>query len=366
MSFLTNDSPYENYGVASTWDKYSGARGYINNKVSTQLPENRVRFGVLRVSKAIQKEMRDTTAQMRSGKVMSYYWHDTMKQLIKDSHRIGWLASSGGLSQYDRGQRYKFGTIVSTRFRWFNNFVDKINLNGLDADAVINAGMFGRGMVSLYLNNLYPDIDFRIKQNTVDHFTRVMWSAIKTLYGSRDVFSFESDMLGLIEQQYRRAWNEGLKEAGLDPKTDMTEGMEATLQDSILNELNYIPRFAQEIVSASRSDSGYEMFRGRVDLWANRYNQIAELATRMAADAGQRMIWLLGDTEEHCSTCSALNGLVAFKSEWDTAGLHPQNAPNPSLSCGGWHCDCKLSLTDKRRSPHVLNTLLDIAIINTL
>lgn len=45
----------------------------------------------------------------------------------------------------------------------------------------------------------------------------------------------------------------------------------------------------------------------------------------------------LGNTERHCKTCSALDGVTLTPSEWDRLGIGPQS---PDLECGGWNCDC--------------------------
>lgn len=361
-NFLANDTPMENYTVNEVWDRVSGLKGFLSGENHTPYAENSVRFGVMRVSHDFQKNMRDATKVFKSGQRPVYFWHETMKRLLKDSHRIGWLAGIGGLSNYDRVQQSAFSNAVSTRFIWFNKFVQRINQNGVDALSIHNAGMFGRGMFSLYMTNAFPTlINPDVKQNTVDAFTRTMWMAVKTLYNTRAAFDFESTMLDLIDVQYHKAWNEGLRTAGLSPKDDMTPDMEAILQDAILSEINFVPGFAQEVSAASVKNSGYDQFRNRVGMWANRYNQIVELAIRTVTDAGQKLIWLLGEAEDHCESCSMLNGKVAFKSEWDQAGLHPQNAPNPMLQCKGWRCTCELAPTDQRRSPHVLTALFDAA-----
>ena len=70
----------------------------------------------------------------------------------------------------------------------------------------------------------------------------------------------------------------------------------------------------------------------------------------LTADGKQRMKWELGETEEHCETCAALNGIVAFAREWETLGVHPQDAPNNKLECGGWQCGCTLTPTSQRRT----------------
>ena len=95
-------------------------------------------------------------------------------------------------------------------------------------------------------------------------------------------------------------------------------------------------------------------------MWSNRYNEVVNEA-KIWFGGKQRLKWKLGATEKHCTTCQALDGIVAYASEWEQSGLKPQNPPNPNLECGGWHCDCSLETTDEKRSPDALGTLMDLA-----
>lgn len=52
------------------------------------------------------------------------------------------------------------------------------------------------------------------------------------------------------------------------------------------------------------------------------------------------LMWELGKTERHCSSCLALNGQIHTAAEWRSAGIRPQS---PDLRCGGWNCDCRLT-----------------------
>ena len=101
-------------------------------------------------------------------------------------------------------------------------------------------------------------------------------------------------------------------------------------------------------------------FGSRVDIWANRYPE-TENRARMHFGGKQRLEWVLGATEKHCSTCAALNGIVAFAEEWEESGVQPQSPPNGALECGGWQCDCSLVPTDRRRSANALTRIMDIA-----
>jgi len=73
-------------------------------------------------------------------------------------------------------------------------------------------------------------------------------------------------------------------------------------------------------------------------------------------------VWVIGETEVSCSTCLALNGIVAYASEWEESGVHPQGPQNGALACGGWNCDCSLDTTNARRTRDALGRIMDIAV----
>jgi hypothetical protein len=365
LNFLANDTPMENYAVNEAWDKSSGLRGYLEGKSKRPYIENSVRMGVARVQVEYQREMRNATKAMKNGTRHPAFWGETMKHLLKDSHRIGYLAAIGGHSGYSRDHQMTFSKNVSTRFLWMNKFIQKINERGLLPEDITASGMFAHGAMAVYNAVKFPDIPLAFKQNTVDAFRRTMWEATKKLYSNRSVFQFESVMLELIEQQYGRAWREGMRTLELDPAKDMTPDAEAILQDAILAEYDNVGKFAQDVVTASRvvSDKDWHSkFSHRVDVWANRYNQIKEMSIRHFSEGKQKLMWVEGDSYEKCSTCLRLDGIVAYAEEWDALNVHPQSAPNPYLICGGWNCRCTLVPTDKRRSPHAFDSIMNIVV----
>jgi hypothetical protein len=152
-----------------------------------------------------------------------------------------------------------------------------------------------------------------------------------------------------------------MRENELDPQEDMTEEWEAELQAIIDEEFNFVEQFINDIVSRSRNDEGLDALLTRVPLWANRYNDVVNQSKIITASKGQKLEWVYGDTE-HCATCAALNGIVAYATEWEESGFHPQGPPNDLLSCGGWRCQCELRPTDRRRSANALTRLLDLAV----
>ena len=184
---------------------------------------------------------------------------------------------------------------------------------------------------------------------------------VKDLYrGKIDEGGFVDAMADLIPQQLRKAWNEGLREEGVDPE-DADDQLEEQFQEIVLNEYNYVERFAADIRAGAAAGTPIAPFLSRAGSWANRYNDTVNRAKLAAAKRGKKLKWIYNPEKEHCKTCVALNNIVAYASEWDEFGLHPQGAPNEKLECGGWKCGCRLEPTNKRRSRNVRGKLAAIA-----
>lgn len=173
-------------------------------------------------------------------------------------------------------------------------------------------------------------------------YARVMKEQIRLFYNAQtDVFGFLDRMFSLIDDQFKRAFNEGLRSVGFDPK-DMTQEMGIELNLRIQQELSYMLDFAQELENARNTGLPVEPFYLRIPLWAIRYSEIVDFGALMGGTKQDLYMWRLGATEKHCPTCATLAGTVASKADWLASGLRPQNAPNPRLQCGGWRCDCAL------------------------
>ena len=181
---------------------------------------------------------------------------------------------------------------------------------------------------------------------TQAYFQRALWGYTRKFHaGDMDVSTFLDKFIALVEDQARRAWNEGMRNVGLDPQ-NITIAQRARLQEIIGQEFNHVLDFASDIETAQNAGKPVDPFKARVDLWANRYPNIVNEAQAFCAPA-DRFEWIYGDTVQHCSTCAQLNGIVATGQQWRDSGVMPQNPPNPRLECGGWRCRCKLEPTDK-------------------
>lgn len=191
---------------------------------------------------------------------------------------------------------------------------------------------------------------------TVEYFVRVLSGMVRDLY--RDEVS-ESDFVGemadLIQQQLTRAWNEGMRANGLDPQEDMEPEWETMRDDIIAKEYDYVDQFAADIVTAREQQAGWDQLQSRAQLWANRYTDVVNQA--IVATKEQKLKWVYGDTD-HCNTCERLNGIIAFSSEWDLAGVKPQSPPNDVLECGGWRCQCALEPTTERKTRNAFDAIM--------
>jgi len=88
---------------------------------------------------------------------------------------------------------------------------------------------------------------------------------------------------------------------------------------------------------------GRDKLRNRLALWVFTAAGLWS-AGKIYGQAEQTAVWRLGNTEEHCTTCLALDGVVLTKQEWQQLRYRPQAR---NLACGGWRCDCELQDTDR-------------------
>jgi hypothetical protein len=159
-------------------------------------------------------------------------------------------------------------------------------------------------------------------------------------------------MSELIDAQLNRAWAEGMRENELDPDEDMEPEWQSMLDEIILSEYDYVDNFAADIVAARDEQLDWEPLLSRADMWANRYNDVVNQSIMTTKE--QKLIWVYGDTD-HCDTCVALNGIVAWASEWEESGVKPQGS---MLECGGYRCQCEIIPTGNRHTRNALDAIM--------
>jgi hypothetical protein len=195
-----------------------------------------------------------------------------------------------------------------------------------------------------------------IAAKTYEYYLRTIEGLVRDLYrGDIDEGDFVGSMADLIQAQLTRAWNEGMRENELDPQEDMEPEWQAKLDEIILSEYDYVDGFAADIVALSKEmggfEEGWEPLMSRAEMWANRYNDVVNQSIMITKE--QKLIWVYGDTD-HCGNCLHLNGIVAWSSEWEEAGVKPQG---DMLACGGFHCQCEIVPTSNRHTRNALDAI---------
>jgi hypothetical protein len=179
---------------------------------------------------------------------------------------------------------------------------------------------------------------------TLEQYLRQLRQYSRDYYnGKTDDSQFLDSMIGAVDNQFNRAWNEGMRDNGLDPATDKTDDDRKRVKELVDNETNFITNLSDLINTQRGKDGGLDVVYNRVDTWASNYNGVRQIAkTETARD---RLKWILGPTEEHCPSCSKLNGLVYPAKEWADRGVYPQVNGAEYLNCHGFNCLCELIQT---------------------
>ncbi len=157
-----------------------------------------------------------------------------------------------------------------------------------------------------------------------------------------DFMEFYRNMERDIRQGLRQAWADGMKICGMT-LNDMTDDEKNKLESEINNDLGYLQGFADAVSAGAKPEGGkLTPLMKRGEMWINRYNAVMTMA-QVSACGDVKMIWLIGETEKHCSDCSLLNGRIYRASVWEKYGVLPQSN---DLECRGYNCLCKLIPTN--------------------
>jgi len=192
-----------------------------------------------------------------------------------------------------------------------------------------------------------------------DYFLSNIEGLVRGLYsgniGGEFIDTFANLISGQLLDAYEQAWfDEGFTEA-------LPDYLNESYQATVSNQYSFVDQYYRDIVDAQIDKTSIEPLMARAQLWAQRWKESYNEAVRLiAVKNGGRLMWVEGDTMDKCAVCLALDGIVAFASEWDILGVKPQNAPNDKLTCGGWKCECRLTATEKRRSPNAYGRIEEI------
>jgi len=164
---------------------------------------------------------------------------------------------------------------------------------------------------------------------------RGLWS------GALSHSQFNSALSSAIKRNLTNAWLEGAKVCGV-LADELSEDETSALVEFIAEQIGYISGFASAIREGDKVSKGkLQPLFERAEMWVNRYNDTRERAKSLAC-GNKKLIWQVGLTE-HCRDCSGYNGKVYRANIWGE--IRPQSS---CLACGGFRCQCKREVTDKR------------------
>ena len=171
----------------------------------------------------------------------------------------------------------------------------------------------------------------------------------------------------IINKGLEGAWAQGMEDNQLSYPKNMTSVWKADFAKMVETEKSFLDGFIHAMNLAKDRIAGgsvaapgeMKVILKRAELWGRRYEDIRQRSQRITAShtkaiktAGKRkaikMLWTLGEAD-HCDTCYALNGVIAYSWEWDNSGYHPRD-PDGLLECHGFRCACTCEPTELRRS----------------
>ena len=188
-------------------------------------------------------------------------------------------------------------------------------------------------------------------------YRRTMRGIVRALWAG--VFDFGQSyelMLDTVRLGLTNAWYAGAASVGITP-TELSVGERRSIEDVIHSEQSHIEGFLDAVQAGSKANGGkLRPQLQRVEMWANRYNDVMNRA-RTEAASDPKLQWTLGPTKTHCSSCYRLAGKTKRAKTWHEQGILPQNPVNEKLECKGFNCLCALLPTDEPLSKGPLPNL---------
>lgn len=191
---------------------------------------------------------------------------------------------------------------------------------------------------------------------TYDYMLSQVERLVTSLYNNNIGGEFIDLLANLISGQLTQAYQQAFEDEGY---TDfvLPDYLTASLETMILNQYTFVDQFFRDIIDARIDGTPIAPLLVRSAMWANRYNEAYNEALRLiTVNNGGNLIWTLGEAE-HCTTCLALDGIVASGKEWEASGWKPQSE---DLECHGYNCKCQLLPTSNRRSKNAAERLAAI------
>ena len=183
-----------------------------------------------------------------------------------------------------------------------------------------------------------------LREAGIDSYRSDLRAIVRGLWaGSITPGDFTWRGLTALEQATKAAWKEGAALAGVT-ESEYTDEEKYARERAYWRQHERMIRFGEAVAKASKANGGkLAPLLSRVELWVNQYNAVVNQAYVMTA-RDQKLLWVLGPTEEHCRDCAKYAGRVYRASTWTKYGIQPQSQ---HLACHGFRCLCMLQPTDQ-------------------
>lgn len=150
---------------------------------------------------------------------------------------------------------------------------------------------------------------------------------------------FGGQVRSIVRRYGLRAMRDGMRTVGYDPESFSMEEL-AAFRSYQEEQSQFISKFASEVFKQGISEAEVAI---RADYWANVTLEKARELGILLGKPNQAMMWVLGNTGEHCVDCVRLNGQVHTMKEWIDSGYTPTSG---KTECHSFNCLCELRPTD--------------------
>lgn len=146
-----------------------------------------------------------------------------------------------------------------------------------------------------------------------------------------------NDARRAVAEDIPAAFYRGYKDAGGDETEDDDESWLTAKQAEQLGFMND----ALAALKAQGDDITEGAIDSRVEVWAGTLDSVYAQG-KLRGAANKMLTWRLGDTEQHCRTCSKLDGQRHSAKWWQAHDYIPREPGSDTLDCKGYNCDCRL------------------------
>lgn len=158
------------------------------------------------------------------------------------------------------------------------------------------------------------------------------------LTGNKPVTSFRNRAAVAMSEAFTEAVYEAWYQAGAD--LPLTAEVSAWLSERIGAERLNIESLFNRLKSEWEGIDPAKEAIARADGYANTLDALYAEA-KLRAMPNQKVTWILGQTEQHCPTCSRLAG-KKHTIKYLLANNYIPRKPDAGMDCHGYNCDCRI------------------------